>query len=869
MSSQANVINRGSEWRIWDLHFHSPSSYDYKDKSVTNEQLVDGLVSNGVSVVAITDHYVMDVKRIKALQSIGESKGLTVFPGIEFCSELGGRQAVHFIAIFSPTADLESIWTKIQGQCNLTPADIQQKGGYERICCDFVPTCDLILNLGGIITVHGGSKANSIEEIKNNLLEKQELKRKLLSTYHPILDCGKTADAASYKNGVFPSIGFELPIIISSDNHDIKNYHVKCKTWIKADCTFSGLKQVLYEPSQRVALSEIYPDTKNSYSVIDRIELQQDGVWKQNIFFNSNLNTIIGGRSTGKSNLLSCIAANLSHSEKTDYNDYVKAVKDSIKVVWRDNEINNERKVDYLPQNFIYSLVDDKKELNKLLSHILLGEQTIANKFIMYQAKSNDLKLETSNLLNRLLEQKRLLIAKKQEIRSLGDSKGVENEINALKMQKEGIEKQCDLDSEILKTFEEYNMKVHDYERSIEGLCREYESLERLSATAFLVENQSISYDGICDQTKAEIKNMISDLLKNSNDNVRNKILSLKASLVERRNAQNQKMNKIILSESYKKGKSLYDTNIVLANIRKRLSEQELLLSKVNAKKDEHKKMLAEFQVILNQLLDSFSSYLTLTNEVTSIMHIEHDDVRLCSSVVVVDKLNAFLADSFNLKYKEMGDLIEQLKVAFLSKSEEQLKSVLSPLVYKAMGGELKFKGSMDDASFLTILLTNNWFEPVIDVEYDGDSLQMMSPGKRTFVILKLLLDFSKNENPILIDQPEDNLDNRAIYKELVMYIRKKKLERQIILVTHNPNIVVGADAENVIVANQNGVKTPNADGVKFQYVNGSLENSFRIDDYCEPILNTMGIREHVCEILEGGEEAFRKRESKYGFARI
>ena len=117
MSSQANVINRGSEWRIWDLHFHSPSSYDYKDKSVTNEQLVDGLVSNGVSVVAITDHYVMDVMRIKALQSLGESKGLTVFPGIEFCSELGGRQAVHFIAIFSPTADLESIWTKIRVTC--------------------------------------------------------------------------------------------------------------------------------------------------------------------------------------------------------------------------------------------------------------------------------------------------------------------------------------------------------------------------------------------------------------------------------------------------------------------------------------------------------------------------------------------------------------------------------------------------------------------------------------------------------------------------------------------------------------------------------------------------------------------------------
>lgn len=345
---------------------------------------------------------------------------------------------------------------------------------------------------------------------------------------------------------------------------------------------------------------------------------------------------------------------------------------------------------------------------NSLLSHILLDEQSIADKFVLYQAKCNDLKLETSNLLNRLLEQKRLLIAKKQEIRSLGDSKGMENEIKALKAQKDGIEKQCALDSVVLKSFEEDNVKVRNYARSVEELCLEIESVERLSTSAFLVENQSISYDGIREQTKAEVKNTISDLLKYSNDNVRNKIVSLKVNIVEQRNTLSQKMNGIISSEAYKKGKSLYDTNIVLSNIRKRLDEQESLLAEVNAKKDEHKKMLAEFQVILGQLLDSFSLYLTLTNAISSVMHIEHDDVKLCSSVVVVEKLYAFLADSLNLKYKEMGDLIEQLMTVFLSKSDEQLKSVLSPLVYKAIGGELKFKGSTDDASFLTILLTNN-----------------------------------------------------------------------------------------------------------------------------------------------------------------
>ena len=141
-----------------------------------------------------------------------------------------------------------------------------------------------------------------------------------------------------------------------------------------------------------------------------------------------------------------------------------------------------------------------------------------------------------------------------------------------------------------------------------------------------------------------------------------------------------------------------------------------------------------------------------------------------------------------------------------------------------------------------------------------------MSPGKRAFVILRLLLEFGNNECPILIDQPEDSLDNRAIYTELVTYLREKKKKRQIILVTHNPNVVVGADAEQVVVANQTGIKNVNVDGIKFAYVSGSLENSIPKDASCPTVLEAQGIREHVCEILEGGEDAFKKRESKYGF---
>ena len=74
-----------------------------------------------------------------------------------------------------------------------------------------------------------------------------------------------------------------------------------------------------------------------------------------------------------------------------------------------------------------------------------------------------------------------------------------------------------------------------------------------------------------------------------------------------------------------------------------------------------------------------------------------------------------------------------------------------------------------------------------------------------------------------MIDQSEDSLDNRAIYNELVAYIKRKKKERQIILVTHNSNVVVSADAENVIVANQDGSDSHNRDGLRFQYVNAAF----------------------------------------------
>jgi predicted metal-dependent phosphoesterase TrpH len=170
----------GSTWGKWDLHFHTPTSYDYDNKSLTNQQIVDGLLAAGVEVVAITDHHTMDVDRIKKLQKLGGDK-LTVLPGIEFRSELGGKETVHYIGIFPEDANLADLWTKLSGKLELTAEDIQKKGGDEKIYVPFTDGAEKIHELGGIVTVHAGKKTNSIENVGNTKF-KMEFKADLART---------------------------------------------------------------------------------------------------------------------------------------------------------------------------------------------------------------------------------------------------------------------------------------------------------------------------------------------------------------------------------------------------------------------------------------------------------------------------------------------------------------------------------------------------------------------------------------------------------------------------------------------------------------------------------------------------------------
>ena len=111
--------NIGSTWHRWDLHFHTQTSYDYGDKSVTDDDIINVMHQNGISAFAITDHHVIDIDRLKSLQEKGNKAGICVLPGIEFLADARGDEPIHFIGIFSELCNINHVWEQIKNKTAL------------------------------------------------------------------------------------------------------------------------------------------------------------------------------------------------------------------------------------------------------------------------------------------------------------------------------------------------------------------------------------------------------------------------------------------------------------------------------------------------------------------------------------------------------------------------------------------------------------------------------------------------------------------------------------------------------------------------------------------------------------------------------
>jgi len=131
------------------------------------------------------------------------------------------------------------------------------------------------------------------------------------------------------------------------------------------------------------------------------------------------------------------------------------------------------------------------------------------------------------------------------------------------------------------------------------------------------------------------------------------------------------------------------------------------------------------------------------------------------------------------------------------------------------------------------------------EIAYEGVDIRKLSPGTRGIVLLLLYLALDDaDDRPLIIDQPEENLDPKSVFDELVGIFIAAKANRQVIMVTHNANLVINTDADQIIVAEAG--PHPSGGLPRISYVAGGLENA--------------AIRKAVCDILEGGEAAFRER---------
>jgi len=156
-----------------------------------------------------------------------------------------------------------------------------------------------------------------------------------------------------------------------------------------------------------------------------------------------------------------------------------------------------------------------------------------------------------------------------------------------------------------------------------------------------------------------------------------------------------------------------------------------------------------------------------------------------------------------------------------------------------------QMKQGKSPVDFYDYLFGFDYLQTKYDLMVDGKDLSELSPGERGGLLLIFYLMLDRRDIPLVIDQPEDNLDNKSVYEILVTFLKKAKKRRQIIMVTHNPNLAVVADAEQII-----HVSIDKKNKNSFDFFSGAIEN---------PEING-----RVVDILEGTLPAFDNRKLKY-----
>ena len=905
------LYKKGSEWRKWDLHVHTPASYEYGYRgSDAYQKIADKIAVSDCVVFAISDYNTLE--GYKNLKDNFDLKGKIILPAVEFRMkdllvdrEAGSPTAINFQIIF--TDDL-AVFSKIESfllsvnffdfnghECLLRREDIVSLGkqanpaetdeeklhkiGLSKIRVNFDDIVDCLDKKGlkdhSLILIpfdeYGGiDRLNSISEglIKSNFIKRSHIvgSGALLSIQYFL---GKSD---RYTREEFKSwIGEPKPCIKGSDSHNPDSIGIfpkdqhgveKC-CWIKADSTFEGLKQILWEPKERVRIQERNPgDSKSERLVID-CSVYKSSLGVENIvYFNRELNSIIGIRGSGKSTLLKNIASKVDNQQFNERDKKQPYPLDSFKVIWADNEEDSgteesPKSIFYIPQNYLSALAyeDGEKaaERDQFLTELLKKNAKFENAIQAYENFVSTNKIKIEELIQRLIAADTALKETRRLLKKQGAKAEIEKEI---KKKNEDIKKYKDatntgITEDELKKYTQSRKVVSDSESRVAVLSQDKKILTGLLETGanILVANQEFT---LLSKERQEL--IRSELIKKGKES----FIDLIKMEIEKINQQIGALDKAIkenqavvkgLDERIKKSKALEDLTKELGDLQKTFERIDEYSKKIKRAEDDCR----------DAIQGLVSAYDDFKNQQNSIYNtITFDEKFSFLKVEIVAAYNTQQLRDFierNINTRDTNPALksnEDIKKLFGESPDPLVSDTVQKLIFGLLDGDIKIKVEAGDLSLVLAQLLRNRYE----IDYlnsvktkDDVPFKNMTGGQKAIALLELVFRFDDEKYPILIDQPEDDLDVSGVAADLVDFIKNEKQERQIIIVSHNAGLVICADSEEVIVSTSDRLTPGKYD---FTYFTGAIENP--------------EIRENIIKILEGGREALKQRARKLNF---
>ena len=968
-----NKVNRGSEWRKWDLHVHTPFSIEqeYGGNTPENwERFISDLerLPSEIKVIGINDYIFIDgYKKVLDEKQKGRLSNIElILPVIEL--------RIDKFANVSKDEPLKRVNFHVIFSNELTPEIIQEQF-LNSLSCEYLLNSDLhdksiwngtitiksITDLGQKIIDSSNGKINgsplkigfnSLNIPYNKLLKKLEnsyLKNKFLTAVGKtewdtmrwdgsIADKKDVINRANFVFSASPTVELAVKakeslknqsvnhkLLHCSDAHtfinNLQNTKEKelghCFTWIKADPTFEGLKQIIYEPEERVRIQDEKPDFKEDKEIIDKVKFisPNNKFSNEEIYFNPNLNVIIGGKSSGKSILLYSIAKTLLADTKdkllfknneeeryslksidSDFNFEI-TTKAGISQKISDREDGHNSlipNIKYIPQNELVKLAEPElsgkaESLNKLVRNLICEDTDSKQKYDDFIKNVKQYDKEREELINSYFETLDNIQNLETELKK-SNKEVLQTNIKTNSEKVEELNKKAGLSDEQIQQYKNFqeqqqqNQKRRDLLNSdlsqtnafFQELNKELSNLQERKNTFLrsIHKNEFRSYyqDKLkfIDDSIVQLQGLISEIgiiINSEGKRIFNTDNIFKEELKQ---INNEKSN---IEEELK----LYQQNEEIKKQIRTLEESieidgKLLaeIDSLNKKIEEKRQSIEEIKTDLFDLYEkSYCEYRNIVEQLKNrTIELEKDGLQIRG--VTQFNFPKFRREIISFTHGTYNDndkycILDENRSRIFETNYDELISNISKMFNEIMNSEYRIKTISKKEAVKKLL--NDYFYDYWEITYKNDKLGEMSTGKASFVILMLIIGLSKSKSPILIDQPEDNLDNRSVSENIISYLRNKKIERQIILVTHNANIVVNADAENVIVANQKGQNDKETSSIyKFDYINGAIENTFAKIETETDLLKSMGIKEHIADIVEGGKEAFKNRERKYGF---